>query len=131
MKFEPVPLAELKTKIPAELLPMVDELKGYLAGLANDQGGRITLDDDEDPGKVKKALKAAAASLYKGVRFPFRGERSAVSFYLEEARKRRGRPKKVEAEGTLAFPKSGAKPVKPGAKRRGRPRKAEVGSEEE
>jgi hypothetical protein len=40
-KFETVPLAELKTRLPAELLPLVEEFKEKLEKLAADQGGRL------------------------------------------------------------------------------------------
>jgi hypothetical protein len=56
---------------------------------------------------LRKALKAAAGSLNRRIRFPFRGEEGAVSFYLEKARG----PRPEKAEGAV-----------PG-KRRGRPKK--------
>ena len=108
-KFETVPLAELKTRLPTKLLPLVEEYKEKLEKLADDQGGRLTLEKGDDPKDLRKALKAAAGVLNRRIRFPFRGEEGAVSFYLEKPRGRR--------------PKS--EPAATGRKRRGRPRKGE------
>ena len=105
-KFETVPLAELKTRLPAKLMPLVEDYKEKLEKLAADQGGRLTLEKGDDPKDLRKALKAAVASLNRRIRFPFRGEEGAVSFYLEKAR---GRRPAAKAEGTR--------------KKRGRPRK--------
>jgi hypothetical protein len=107
-KFETVPLAELKNRLPTKLLPLVEEYKDKLEKLAGDQGGRLTLEKGDDPKDLRKALKAAATSLNRRIRFPFRGEEGAVSFYLEKARGRRPKAESAEA------PK----------RRRGRPRKA-------
>ena len=38
-KFETVPLAELKTRLPAKLTPLVEEYKAKLGKLGADQGG--------------------------------------------------------------------------------------------
>lgn len=107
-KFETVPLAELKARLPAKLLPLVEEFKTKLEKLGADQGGRLTLEKGDDAKDLRRALKAAAAALNRRVRFPFRGEEGAVSFYLEKPRGRR--------------PKAAA--AAPSGKRRGRPRKA-------
>ena len=107
-KFEVVPLAELKSRLPAKLMPLVEEFKGKLEKLDADQGGRLTLEKGDDPKDLRKALKAAAGSLNRRVRFPFRGEEGSVSFYLEKAR---GRRPKTEAAGART------------GKKRGRPRK--------
>jgi hypothetical protein len=48
-KFETVPLAELKTRLPAKLLPLVEEFKGKLEKLDADQGGRLTLEKGDGP----------------------------------------------------------------------------------
>jgi hypothetical protein len=73
--------------------------------LQADQGGRLTLEKGDDPKDLRRALKAAAGSLNRRIRFPFQGEEGAVSFYQEKPRgrrpkaageggPRRGRPKK-------------------------------------
>jgi len=109
-KFESVPLAELKYRLPGKLMPLVEEYREKLGKLGADQGARLVLEKSDDAKDLRKALKAAAGSLNRRIRFPFRGEEGAVSFYLEKARgrRRRGAP---EAAGS-------------GRKRRGRPRKA-------
>jgi hypothetical protein len=90
-------------------MPLVEEYKDKLEKLGANEGGRLTLDKSDDPKDLRKALKAAAGSLNRRIRFPFRGEEGAVSFYLEKPRGRR--------------PKS--EPAAPGRRRRGRPRKGE------
>jgi len=106
-KFETVPLAELKTRLPAKLMPLVEEYRDKLEKLGANQGGKLVLEKGDDPKDLRKALKAAAGSLNRRIRFPFRGEEGAVSFYLEKPRgrrprgqtgavKRRGRPRKGE-----------------------------------
>ena len=40
-KFETIPLVELKTRLPAKLLPLVEEYKERLDKLTADQGGRL------------------------------------------------------------------------------------------
>jgi hypothetical protein len=114
-KFEVVPLEQLKTRVPGKLLPLVEEFKGNLEKLKTDQGGKITLEKGDEAKDIRAALKAAAVSMKKRVRYPFRGEEGAVSFYLVGLQGRRGRPRK---EGAAA-----ASAAKPGAKKRGRPRK--------
>jgi hypothetical protein len=47
-KFEVVPIAELKTRLPAKLLPLVEDFKAKLEKLAADQGGRLTLEKGDD-----------------------------------------------------------------------------------
>jgi hypothetical protein len=105
-KFETIPLAELKRRLPAKLQPLVEEYKEKLGKLDADQGGRLVLEKGDDPKDLRRALKVAAASLNRRVRFPFRGEEGGVSFYLERPR---GRRPKAEAPA--------------GRRRRGRPRK--------
>lgn len=113
-KFEIVPLAELKTRLAAKLLPLVEGFKEKLGKLAADQGGRLTLEKGDDAKDLRKALKAAAGSLNRRVRFPFRGEEGSLSFYLEKARGRK--------------PGRGpGRPAKAKAKRRGRPSKQAEG----
>jgi hypothetical protein len=73
-KFEVVALMELKTRLPAKLLPLVEEYRGKLEKLSADQGARLTLEKGDDPKDLRKALKAAAGALNRRVRFPFRGE---------------------------------------------------------
>jgi len=105
-KFETVPLAELKTRLPAKLMPLVEEYKAKLGKLGADQGGRLMLEKGDDAKDLRKALKAAATALNRRVRFPFRGEDGSVSFYLEK-------PRGPKAKGTSTN----------GRRRRGRPRK--------
>jgi hypothetical protein len=106
-KFETVPLTELKTRLSAKLMPLVEDYKDKLGKLGADQGGKLVLEKGDDTKDLRKALKAAAGSLNRRIRFPFRGEDGSVSFYLEKAR---GRKPKGE--------------VPAGRRRRGRPRKA-------
>jgi hypothetical protein len=106
-KFETVPIGELKTRLPAKLMPLVEECKGKLEKLSASQGGKLVLERGDDAKDLRKALKAAAISLNRRIRFPFRGEEGAVSFYLEKPRGRR--PKR--AAGAVA------------GKRRGRPKR--------
>jgi hypothetical protein len=109
-KFETVPIGELKHRLPAKLLPLVEEYRGKREKLTAEQGGRLTLEKGDDAKELRRALKAAAAAVNRRVRFPFRGEEGPLSFYLEGQRGRRpGRRPKVEAGAP---------------KRRGRPRKS-------
>jgi hypothetical protein len=85
-KFESVALSELKTRLPEKLLSLVEEYKDKLEKLNVDQGGRLTLEKGGDAKDLRKALKAAAGALNRRIRFPFRGEEGAVSFYLEKSR---------------------------------------------
>ena len=89
MKFEVVPIATLKTKIPGRLLPIVQELKGSISKLRSDQGGRLSLERGERRQDVRNAVKIAAASMNKRVQFPFRSEDGSLSFYLQSPRGRR------------------------------------------
>ena len=108
-KFETVPLSELKTRLPAKLLPLVEEYREKLEKLTAEQGGRLTLEKGDDPKELRRALKAAAAAVNRRVRFPFRGEEGSLSFYLEGQRgRRRGRPPKAEA----GAPKKRGRPKK-------------------
>src|SRR5262245_23818119 len=107
VKFETVPIGELKHRLPAKLLPLVEEYREKLGKLSAEQGGRLTLEKGDDPKELRKALKAAAVSLNRRVRFPFRGEEGSLSFYLEGQRGRRRRGTSTD-----------------GRRRRGRPRKA-------
>ena len=75
--------------------------------------GRAAHAGGDDPKDLRKALKTAAGSLNRLIRFPFRGEEGSLSFYLEKARGPRGRRAKAKA-GAAA--RTGRK--------RGRPRKA-------
>ena len=105
-KFETVPLIELKTRLSAKLLPLVEEYREKLEKLGAEQGAKLVLEKGDDPKDLRKAVKAAASLLNRRIRFPFRGEEGSVSFYLEKARgrrpkgaagarKKRGRPRKV------------------------------------
>jgi hypothetical protein len=109
-KFEAVPLAEVKTRISPELQALVEQAKEDLEKLRPDQAGRYKLEKGDEAKSLRKAVKLAAASLNRSVRFPRRGEEGVLSFYLDAGRRRRGRPPKTEAA-----------PV--GPRRRGRPRK--------
>jgi len=108
-KFETVPLAELKYRLPGKLMPLVEEYREKLGKPGANLGAKLVLEKGDDVKDLRKALKAAAGSLNRRIRFPFRGEEGAVSFYLEKPRGRR--------------PKS--EPAAPGRRRRGRPRKGE------
>jgi hypothetical protein len=108
-KFETVAIGELKHRLPAKLLPLVEESRQKLEKLSADQGARLTLEKGDDPKDLRKALKAAAGALNRRVRFPFRGEEGALSFYLVKTRGR-----KAQAEATTEAPR----------RKRGRPRKA-------
>jgi hypothetical protein len=110
-----VPIGELKHRLPAKLLPLVEEYRDKLEKLQADQGGRLSLEKGDDPKELRRALKAAATTLNRRIRFPFRGEDGSLSFYLEGKRGRRGRRPKGEAAAT------GAEAPK---RKRGRPRKA-------
>jgi hypothetical protein len=90
-KFETVPIGGLKHRLPAKLLPLVEEYKEKLAKLSADQGAKLVLEKGDDAKDLRKALKAAANSLNRRIRFPFRGEEGAVSFYLVGRRGRRSR----------------------------------------
>ncbi len=114
-KFETVPIGELKHRLPAKLLPLVEEYKDKLERLSADQGGRLTLEKGDDSKDFRKALKAAAASHNRRIRFPFRGEEGALSFYLDARRGRRGRRGRTETAA------AGAEAPK---RKRGRPRRA-------
>src|SRR5947208_1172075 len=98
-KFETVPWVELKTRLSAKLLPLVEEYRERIEKLGADQGAKLVLEKGDDSKDLRKAVKAAASLLNRRIRFPFRGEEGAVSFYLEKPRGRRstggaGAPKK-------------------------------------
>jgi hypothetical protein len=114
-KFETVPIGELKHRLPAKLLPLVEEYRDKLEKLSADQGGRLTLEKGDDAKELRRALKAAAGTLNRRIRFPFRGEDGSLSFYLEGKRGRRGRRPRGESGGA-----GGEAPKR----RRGRPKKA-------
>ena len=111
-KFETVPVAELKTRIPGKLLPLVEEYRSHLEKLRADQGGRLVLEKGDDAKELRRVLKVAAGALNRRIRFPFRGEEGSLSFYLDETR-RRGRRRKGEGAAAQS-----------GARRKGRPRKS-------
>lgn len=114
-KFETVPIGELKHRLPAKLLPLVEEYRDKLEKLSADQGGKLVLEKGDDAKDLRKALKAAASSLNRRIRFPFRGEDGSLSFYLEGKRGRRGRRSKGQVGVGGEAPK----------RKRGRPRRAE------
>jgi hypothetical protein len=113
-KFETVPIGELKHRLPAKLLPLVEEYREKLEKLTAEQGGRLMLEKGDDAKELRRALKAAATSLNRRIRFPFRGEDGSLSFYLEGKRGRRGRRPRSEA---------GAAGSEAPKRRRGRPRR--------
>jgi hypothetical protein len=94
-RIEAVPMDELRTRLPARLLPIAAQYAVELRTIvANDeQGGRLVFDDSEDTTDARKTLKVAAALLGLRITFPFRGEEGMVSFYLEKPRARRRRRK--------------------------------------
>jgi hypothetical protein len=109
-----VPIGELKHRLPAKLLPLVEEYREKMEKLTAEQGGRLTLEKGDDPKELRRALKAAAAAVNRRVRFPFRGEEGSLSFYLEGQRgRRRGRRPKGAAATAGETPR----------RERGRPRK--------
>jgi hypothetical protein len=67
-------------------LSLVEEYREKLEKLTADQGARLRLEKGDDPKELRRALKAAATSLNRRIRFPFRGEEGSVSFYLEGKR---------------------------------------------
>lgn len=77
-KFEIVSIGELKTRLLAKLLPLVEEYREKMGNLTAEQGGRLTLEKGYDPKELRRALKAAAAAVNRRVRFPFRGEEGAL-----------------------------------------------------
>src|SRR6266702_3489191 len=74
-KFEVVPLAELKARLPAKLRRMVEEYLEKMEKLLADHGGKLVLEKGDDPKDLRKALKTAAGSLNRRIRFPFPGRR--------------------------------------------------------
>jgi hypothetical protein len=73
-KFETVPIGELKHRLSAKLLPLVEEYRGKMEKLSADQGGKLVLEKGDDAKDLRKALKAAAGALNRQIRFPFRGD---------------------------------------------------------
>jgi hypothetical protein len=61
-RLEVVPVAELKTRLSAKLVPLVEEYKDKLTNRAADVGGKLVLEKGDDPKDLRKALKAAAGS---------------------------------------------------------------------
>jgi hypothetical protein len=59
-KFETVPIGELKHRLPAKLLPLVEEYREKLEKLTAEQGRRLTLEKGDDPKELRRALKTAA-----------------------------------------------------------------------
>jgi hypothetical protein len=47
-KYGTVPIGELKTRLPAKCLSLVEECKEKLEKLAGDQGGRLPLEKGDD-----------------------------------------------------------------------------------
>jgi hypothetical protein len=68
------------SRLPAKLLPLVEEYKDRIEKLSCDQGGKLVLEKGDDPKELRRALKAAAGSLNRRIRFPFRGGEGALSF---------------------------------------------------
>ena len=68
-KFEVVPLAEVKTRRPAKLMPLAEEYREKLEKLGADQGARLTLEKGDDAKDLRKALKAAASLPNRRTRF--------------------------------------------------------------
>ena len=84
---------------------MVEEFRGHVERLGTEQGGRVVLEKGDDATKIRKALRFAAKAMNQGIRFPIRGEEGSISFYLQDAPKRKGRPWKGEEPSELALPK--------------------------
>jgi hypothetical protein len=62
-KFETVPIGELKHRLPAKLLPLVEDYRDKLGKLSAEQGGRLTLEKGDDAKEPRGALKAAEGTL--------------------------------------------------------------------
>ena len=54
-------------------MPLVEEYRDKLEKLSADEGGRLTLEKGDDAKDLRRALKAAATSLNRRIRFPVRG----------------------------------------------------------
>jgi hypothetical protein len=52
-KFETVPIGELKHRLPAKLLPLVEEYREKLEKLTADQGAQLTLEKGGDPKELR------------------------------------------------------------------------------
>jgi hypothetical protein len=86
-KFETVPIGELKHRLPAKLLPLVEEYRDKLEKLTAEQGGRLTLEKGDDPKDLRRtsprsgeagersASPCRSAELYRaqGGLYPLRG----------------------------------------------------------
>jgi hypothetical protein len=61
-KFETVSIGELKHRLPAKLLPLIEDYRDKLEKLSAEQGGRLTLEKGDDPKDLRRALQAAATT---------------------------------------------------------------------
>ena len=104
-KFEIVSFTEIRTKVPAKLLPLVKSFKGHIEKLKKDEAGRLILEKGDDPKDIRRALKAATLSLNKRIRF-LRGEDTAVTFCLQGRKRRR----KTKPETTAGGKTKSSKP---------------------
>jgi hypothetical protein len=68
--FEVVALVELKTRLPAKLLPLVEEYREKLEELTANQGARLTLEKGDDPnqGRGRGAQWAGPVPVSRGGR---------------------------------------------------------------
>jgi hypothetical protein len=120
-KFETVPIGELKHRLPAKLLPLVEEYREKLEKLTADQGARLTLEKGDDPKELRRALKAAAGNLNRQIRFPFL-ERMGRLASISKRRGGGGRGRSLkEAENGEAGRRRASRPgAAPGKSRNGR-----------
>jgi hypothetical protein len=61
-KFETVSIGELNHRLPAKLLPLVEDYRDKLEKLSAERGGRLTLEKGDDPKDLRRALQAAATT---------------------------------------------------------------------
>jgi hypothetical protein len=82
----------LKHRLPAKLLPLVEEYLEKLEKLTAEQGRRLTPEKGYDPKELRRVLKAAATTLHRADPVPLpRGG------WVAERGRRGGRPKGVAA----------------------------------
>jgi hypothetical protein len=77
-KFESVPIGELRHRLPAKLLPLVEEYREKLEKLGADRGAELVLEKGKDPKDLRKAVKAAVSLLNRRIRFPVPGRGRVV-----------------------------------------------------
>jgi hypothetical protein len=96
-KFETAPIGELKHRLPAKLLPLVEEYRVKLAKLTSDQGGRLTLEKATTQRISGPQSRGVAPEPAGSVPVPPSGR--LVSFYLEQVRPARSAAEAGSAKG--------------------------------